>query len=78
MTAADLKNLLERIQTWPEEAQNELVAVAAQIESELQGDGYTATQNELQVIDEAMTSLDAGEFATDAEVAAAFAKFRRR
>jgi hypothetical protein len=78
MTAADLKNLLERIQTWPEEAQNELVAVAAQIESELQGDGYTATQNELQVIDEAMASLDAGEFATDAEVAAAFAKFRKR
>jgi hypothetical protein len=78
MTAADLKNLLERIQTWPEEAQNELVAVAAQIESELQGDGYTATQNEQQVIDEAMASLDAGEFATDAEVAAAFAKFRKR
>jgi len=78
MTAADLKNLLERIQTWPEEAQNELVAVAAQIESELQGDGYTATQNELQAIDEAMASLDGGEFATDAEVAAAFAKFRKR
>ncbi len=76
MTAADLKNLLERIQTWPEEAQNELVA--AQIESELQGDGYTATQNELQVIDEAMASLDAGEFATDSEVATAFAKFRKR
>jgi len=78
MTAADLKNLLERIQTWPEEAQNELVAVAAQIESELQGDGYTATQNELQVIGEAMASLDGGEFATDAEVAAAFAKLRKR
>jgi hypothetical protein len=42
MTAADLKNLLERIQTWPEEAQNELVAVAAQIESELQGGEYMA------------------------------------
>jgi hypothetical protein len=78
MTAAGLKNLLERIQTWPEEARNELVAVAAQIESELQGDGYTATQNELQVIDEAMASLDAGEFATDSEVATAFAKFRKR
>jgi hypothetical protein len=78
MNAADLKNLLERIQTWPEEAQNELIAVAAEIESELQGDGYTATQNELQVIDEAMAALDAEEFATDAEVAAAFAKFRKR
>jgi hypothetical protein len=32
MTASELKNLLERIKTWPEEAQNELVAVANQIE----------------------------------------------
>ena len=35
-----------------------------------------ATREELQVIDEAMASIDAGEFATDGEVAAAFAKFR--
>jgi hypothetical protein len=77
MTAADLKNLLERVQAWPEEAQNELVAVATQIESELRGDDYTATQNELQVSDAAMASLDAGEFATDREVAAVFAKFRK-
>jgi predicted transcriptional regulator len=77
MTAADLKNLLERVQAWPEEAQNELVAVATQIESELRGDDYTATQNELQVIDAAMASLDAGEFATDRDVAAVFAKFRK-
>jgi predicted transcriptional regulator len=75
MTATELKNLLERVRSWPEEAQNELVAVANQIESELQGD-YTATREELQVIDEAMASIDAGEFATDGEVAAAFAKFR--
>jgi hypothetical protein len=77
MTAADLRNLLERVQTWPEEAQNELVAVAVQIESELQGNEYIATRDELQVIDDAMASLDAGEFAADPEVAAAFAKFRK-
>jgi hypothetical protein len=77
MTAADLRNLLERIRTWPEEAQNELVAVAVQIESELQGNEYRATRDELQVIDDATASLDAGEFATDSEVAAAFAKFRK-
>jgi ribosome-binding ATPase YchF (GTP1/OBG family) len=61
MTAADLKNLLERIRAWPEEAQNELVAIAAQIESELQSDEYTASQDELQIIDEATASLDAGK-----------------
>jgi hypothetical protein len=76
MTTMDLKNLLERVQTWPEEAQDELVAVANQIESELQGRDYLATREELRIIDAAMASIDRGEVATDAEIAAAFAKFR--
>ncbi len=77
MTATELKDLLERIKTWPEEAQDELVAVANQIESELQSQDYLATREELQVIDAAMASIDGGEAATDAEISAAFAKFRR-
>ena len=76
MTVTDLKNLLERVQTWPEEAQDELVAVANQIESELRGRDYLATQDELRIIDAAMASIDAGETATDAEIRTAFAKFR--
>jgi hypothetical protein len=76
MTTTDLKNLLERVQTWPEEAQDELVAVANQIESELQGRDYLATREELRIIDDAMASIDRGEVATDAEIKAAFAKFR--
>jgi hypothetical protein len=76
MTTAKLKNLLERAQTWPEEAQDELVAVANQIESELQGGDYLATAEELQIIDAAMASIDRGEVATDDEIKAAFAKFR--
>jgi hypothetical protein len=75
MTTTELEHLLARVQAWPEEAQNELVAVANQIESELQGN-YTATQEELQIIDAAMASIDAGESASDEEIAAAFAKFR--
>jgi hypothetical protein len=67
MTATDLKNLLERVQTWPEEAQNELVAVAKEIESELQSEDYLATREELRIIDAAMASIDAGEVATDAD-----------
>ena len=76
MTTTDLKNLLERVQTWPEEAQDELVAVANQIESELQGHDYLATREELRTIDAAMAAIDAGETASDAEIKAAFAKFR--
>jgi hypothetical protein len=78
MAAADLKDLLERVQAWPEEAQEELVAVANQIESELQGNEYVASREELQVIDAAIASIDGGDFATDAEAKAAFAKFRSR
>jgi hypothetical protein len=77
MTTADLKNLLERVRGWPEEAQHELAAVVTQIESELQSNEYSATPDELRVIDAAMASLDAEKSATDSEVAAAFAKFRK-
>ena len=76
MTTTDLKNLLERVQAWPEEAQDELVTVANQIESELQAREYLATQKELRILDDAMASIDSGEVATDVEIKAAFAKFR--
>ncbi|KYG23647.1 hypothetical protein SE92_28235 [Bradyrhizobium sp. AT1] len=77
MAASDLRHLLERAQTWPEEAQNELVAIASEIENELLGGEYLATQEELRSIDTALASIDRGEVATDAEVAEAFAKFQR-
>jgi len=75
MTATELKNLLERVQAWPEEAQDELVAIANQIENELQGRDYLATQEELRIIDAAMAAVDSGEVAADVEIKAAFAKF---
>jgi hypothetical protein len=71
----NVKDLLARVESSPEAARNELVAVANQIESELQGGDYVATREELEIIDAAMASIDAGEVATDAEIRAAFAKF---
>ena len=50
--------------------------VANQNENELQGNEYIATREELRTIDAAMASIDAGQAATDAEIQAAFAKFR--
>ncbi|MFB9270226.1 hypothetical protein ACFFWD_45090 [Bradyrhizobium erythrophlei] len=78
MTTAELKKLLDRVQSWPEAAQDELVSIANQIESELRGDEYVATHEELRIIDAAMTSIDTGNVATDGEIEAAFAKFRRK
>jgi hypothetical protein len=37
---------------------------------------YVATEEELQAIDDAIASIDAGEQASDEEIEAAFAKFR--
>jgi hypothetical protein len=46
-------------------------------ESELPRDDYVATPEELQIVDAAMASIDAGETASDAEIKLMFAKFRR-
>jgi hypothetical protein len=72
----NLKDLLERVESWPEAAQSELVAVVNQIESELQGGDYIATREELEIIDEAIASIDAGETVSPAEIKALFAKYR--
>jgi hypothetical protein len=75
MTTKQLKTLLERAETWPEEDQNELAEVARDIEARRTG-VYHATPEELAAIDEATAELDRGEVASEAEVRAAFAKFR--
>lgn len=69
-----LKDVLERVRTWPEEAQDELVAIALEMDAVVRGGVYHATPEELQAIDEA----DRSGIASDAEVEAAFATFRRR
>jgi predicted transcriptional regulator len=48
------------------------------IEDESQRHEYVATAEELAAIDAAIKSVDAGEFTTEREIEAAFAKFRRK
>jgi hypothetical protein len=69
------QKLLEQVQSWPEEDQDELAEYARDIEARRTG-VYSATAEELQAIDEAIAELDRGEVASEAEVRAAFAKFR--
>jgi hypothetical protein len=70
--AKKLKEVLERAQSRPLEAQEELARMAYEIEEELKGE-YHATPDELRAIDEAQRS----GLATDEEVEAAFRSFRR-
>lgn len=68
-----LKDVLERVGTWPEEAQQELAEIALEIEAGFRGGVYHATADELQAIDEA----DRSGVATQAQIEAAFRTFRR-
>jgi hypothetical protein len=71
-----LKDLVQRAEHWPEQAQEELAQLGAEIEQDLRGGEYEASREELRAIDEAIGELERGEVATEAEVSAAFAKFR--
>jgi len=69
------KKLLEQVESWPPEDQEELAEYARGIEARRAGI-YHATPDELAAIDEGLAELDRGEVASEAEVRAAFAKFR--
>jgi hypothetical protein len=68
-----LKDVLERVESWPEEAQKELAEIAIEIEAGFRGGVYHATPEELQAIDEG----DRSGLATEQQVEAAFRTFRR-
>jgi hypothetical protein len=73
---SSLRKLLERVETWPETAQDELVRAGLEIEAEQSGP-YRATALELQALDEALAQERRGEIASEQEIEDAFAKFRR-
>jgi hypothetical protein len=73
MIKDQVKAVLERVPTWPEDRQQELAEVALEIEAELAGAEYEATPEELAAIDEGLS----GEAASDDEVEAAFALFKK-
>jgi hypothetical protein len=65
------KKMLERVEAWPEEDQQELIELAREIEARRTG-VYNPSPEELAAIDEAERS----GIATDEEVEAAFRTFR--
>jgi hypothetical protein len=72
----NLRNVLARAENWSEQDQEELAQVALEIEARRHG-LYHASPDELKAIDEALAAVERGEVASDQEVEAVFAKFRR-
>jgi hypothetical protein len=72
----NLKNVLARAESWSEQDREELAQVALEIEARRHG-LYHADAEELKAIDEALAAVARGEIASDEEVEAVFAKYRR-
>jgi hypothetical protein len=67
MTRA-LKDILERVATWPEWAQEDLAVLALEIDRELKAGTYQATREELARLDAERAAADRGEVPRDDEV----------
>ena len=71
-----LDALMERAASWPEEAQAELVRFMIDTEAKHFG-VYRLDDEDRARIEKSLESARRGEFATDQEVAALFARYRR-
>jgi predicted transcriptional regulator len=78
MKTSLLSKALERVESWPPEAQDELAEVAIDIEAGLAGDDYQPTEDELAGIDRGLRAAEEGRFATGEEVETTLAKFSPR
>jgi predicted transcriptional regulator len=78
MKSKQLAEILDRVEHWPAQAQDELADFARDIEENLKGGDYQPTEAEQAGVDRGLRDADQGHFATEAEVEATFAKFRRR
>ena len=74
MPTKALKEVMDRVEAWPEEAQEELARIAREMDAKLAGGTYHATAEELQALDE----TERNGVASEQEVEAAFQQFRRR
>ena len=77
MTAKVLKDVLERVAAWPEEAQEELAEIAREMDTQLSGGVYHASPEELAGIERGRKAAREGRFVSSTEIEAVFKKHRR-
>jgi hypothetical protein len=72
MKTKRLTEILERVESWPPEWQDQLAEIALDIDASLKDGIYQLSPEEIEAIDRARQS----PLASDADVERAFAKFR--
>ena len=78
MKTDKLTEILERVEAWPADAQEQLAAFVLELDASLKDGEYQPTPEELAGIDRGLRDAAEGRFATEQDVEAAFAKFRVR
>jgi predicted transcriptional regulator len=71
-----LKDIIERADTWPEEAQEEAVQFLLALEQEY-AEPYELSNEDRRAIDRGLEDMRQGRFATDEQVKAVFNRHRR-
>jgi hypothetical protein len=90
MKSKSIEDLLERVKTWPASArvkngpasaQGDLAQAALGIEADIErgvyDETYVPTDEEREALEPALKQADEGQFVSDAEIKALFAKYRR-
>jgi predicted transcriptional regulator len=71
---AKLKDIIDRVEAWPAEAQEELAQIALEIEAQLKED-QPLSPEDLEAIDRGLDDLRHGRLATDEQVTAVFNRY---
>ena len=71
-----MEKALASVRSWPAEQQDEAAEILLAL-GRLGTGSFQASDAELRAVDEAMAQVERGEYATEAEVEAALARFRR-
>jgi len=76
MTKDEVKKILDRVLTWPQEAQEQAIASLETIEQEFTGSVQLSREDRL-ALERSAEDVRNGNFATDEEVQGVFDRFRR-
>jgi len=71
----DTRKILDRVASWPQEDQEELAEVEANIEARRTG-VYRLTEDERRAVEVGLSDARAGRFASDQDIDAIFKKAR--
>ena len=74
MTKAQIKAVLDRVLTWPDERQQEAAELLTLLEAQ-EGEFYHPSDEEWLAIQEGLDQARRGEFATDEEMEALWKRF---